>query len=105
MLRRRTRRRRATALERSRASSPAPPRGGAFADHDPHPEPALLKRLLVARALVIAPDPGGEIGGERAAGEPRCVAVDAAVPGEPRGLDLRERLIRAAHDAREVHHL
>ena len=81
------------------------PRRGAFADHDPHPEPSLLQSFLVRRALVVAPHAGREIRVEGPAGEARRVPVDVAVIGSIGGLDLRQRSFRAARDAGKVHHL
>jgi hypothetical protein len=74
----------------------------ALADHDPHAEPALLERLLVRRALVVAPHAGREVRVQFAAGQARRVAVDVTTG---RGRDLRERVGAAPDDAGNVHHL
>ena len=65
-------------------------------DEDPHALAPLLLRLLEHRALVVGLDPGGQVGVELAAGQPRCVAVDSAVAG---GGDLRQQLGVAGDDA------
>ena len=78
------------------------PRRRALADHDPHPQAALLERLLVRRAFVVAADPGREVRVQRGAREAGGVTVDVAVAG--RG-DLGDRVLVPGDDRGVVHHL
>ena len=73
-----------------------------LAQKHPRPAPPLLERLGQLRRLVIAADPGGEIGVELPADDGRRVTVD---PLARREGDLRELLGRTGDDGGVVHHL
>ena len=91
-----------TVLEDQREQRLEVPRRRALADHDPHPQASLLQRLVVGRALVVAPDPGGEVRVQGVAGKPGRVPVDVASVG---GLHLGHRALVSGDDGGEVHHL
>ena len=79
-------------------------RGRSLAQHDVHALGQLLEGLRGRRALVVGADARGDVGRERAAREPRRVAVDALARVAEEG-DLVEELLVLVEDAGVVHHL
>ncbi len=74
--------------------------GRAFPDHDVYPPEELLSRLRKRRALVVALDPGVDVGVQISAGEERRMTID-----DLKEVHLLCEVRIPGEDAGDVHHL